>query len=138
MSPSSCTRTTRCRTRVPATSPSTSSSDRIELSPDEDGWVPQHHHRLREPYERVHAQMVNHADQRKVRHDQRAHELPLAAGERVYLHNHGVRRRHNRVIWRYLQLNYRYLKLNYTYLKLNYRYLQIYGFADICNSIADI
>ena len=51
-----------------------------ESSVAEDGWVPQHHRRLREAYERAHTQMVDHADQRKALHDQRARELPLAVG----------------------------------------------------------
>ena len=58
----------------------------------EDGWVP-HHRRLREAFERAYTQMLDHADQRKALHDQRARELPLSAGERVYLRNHGVRGR---------------------------------------------
>ena len=59
----------------------------------EDACVPQHHRRLREAFERASTQMLDHSDQRKVLHDQRARELPLAAGERVYLRNHGVRGR---------------------------------------------
>ena len=58
-----------------------------------DGRVPQHHRRLSEAHERAYAHMVDHADQRKALHDQRARELPLAARERVCLRNHGVRGR---------------------------------------------
>ena len=61
----------------------------------EDGWVPQHHRRLREAFERAYTQMLDHADQRKALHDQQARELPLATGELVYLRNHGVRGRNN-------------------------------------------
>ena len=44
----------------------------------------------------AHARLVSHADERKVRHDRQARELPLAAGEHVYLRNHGVRG-HNKI-----------------------------------------
>ena len=37
---------------------------------------------------RMGTQLNNHADQRKARHDRHARELPLAAGERVYLREH--------------------------------------------------
>ena len=38
-------------------------------------------------------QLDNHADQRKAHHDRHARELPLTAGEHVYLRNHGIRGR---------------------------------------------
>ncbi|KAI0214933.1 hypothetical protein LSAT2_033045 [Lamellibrachia satsuma] len=58
-----------------------------------DGWVQQHQRRLRDAYQKAATQLDNHADQRKARHDRHARELPLAAGERVYLRNHGIRGR---------------------------------------------
>ena len=55
-----------------------------------DGWVQQHQRRLHDAYAKAATQLNNHADQRKTRHDRHARELPLAAGERVYLRKHGV------------------------------------------------
>ena len=55
-----------------------------------DGWAQQHQRRLHDTYAKAATQLNNHADQRKARHDRHARELPLAAGERVYLRQHGV------------------------------------------------
>ena len=54
------------------------------------GWVQHHQRRLHDAYAKAATQLNNHADQRKARHDRHARELPLAAGERVYLRKHGV------------------------------------------------
>ena len=59
----------------------------------DDWWVPQHHHRLREAHERAYAQMDQHADQRKLRHDRQARPLILAVGDHVYMRKHGMRGR---------------------------------------------
>ena len=64
-----------------------------DSSAAEEGWVLQHQRRLHDAYRLAHARLVSHADERKVRHDRQARELPLAAGEHVYLRNHGVRGR---------------------------------------------
>ena len=53
-----------------------------------DGWVQQHQRRLHDAYAKAATQLNNHADQRKPRHDRHARELPLAAGERMYLRKH--------------------------------------------------
>ena len=55
-----------------------------------DGGVQQHQRRLHDAYAKAATQLNNHADQRKTRHDRHARELPLTAGERVYLRKHGV------------------------------------------------
>ena len=59
----------------------------------DNGWVPQHHRRLQEAHERAYAQMDQHADQRKLRHDRQARPLILAVGDHVYVRNHGMRGR---------------------------------------------
>ena len=64
-----------------------------DSSAAEEGWVLQHQRRLHDAYRLAHVRLVSHADERKVRHDRQARELPLAAGEHVYLRNHGVRGR---------------------------------------------
>ena len=52
-----------------------------------DTWVEQHQRRLKEAYEMTRLQLTRQADHRKQVYDRNVQDLPLAAGERVYLRN---------------------------------------------------
>ena len=64
-----------------------------ETPPVDDNWVQHHQERLRHAYELARAQMDRAADARKMVYDRHTRELPLSAGERVYLRNHAVKGR---------------------------------------------
>ena len=76
-----------------------------DSSAAEEGWVLQHQRLLHAAYRLARARLVSHADERKVRHDRQARELPLAAGGHVYLHNYTVRGRNKIQDWRLLTPN---------------------------------
>ena len=59
----------------------------------DDNWVQHHQERLRHAYELARAQMDRAADARKMTYDRHTKDLPLSAGERVYLRIHAVKGR---------------------------------------------
>ena len=59
----------------------------------DDNWVQHHQERFRHAYELARAQMDRAADARKMTYDRHTKDLPLLAGERVYLRNHAVKGR---------------------------------------------